>query len=404
MRLILILIWTSLVPAANARWVSAGRPVARPLTVVSAPASASVWVAGEDAAVFRLAAPSGTWIPQNLPESGTVTGMAFFDADAGFASVGGYQGARTSNGGANWNPVTIVQDDLGLGPPQVVGPLAATGMESAWTIARWGDYTDLLHTQNGETWSSVRYTNRGYHAPNSIYSLAFVDDTTGWLAGSRINELERFEPVLLRTSNGGANWQVFSAPESVLNGTVEPDWSMQVVAVSESEAWLHVNDPDRSSGMLFYLRNTGTSAWEWTTRTVPFSAATSAFLNARNGWLLGASTWQTIDGAVTFRETPHPDGGIFTDASFLDTEEGWAVDSFGGVWRWAPDRLGDVFSDGRVDLLDALVAARFTADGNATDTVTLQLLDLSPSPNGDGAITLADVAAVLRIAAGLEYP
>jgi hypothetical protein len=142
--------------------------------------------------------------------------------------------------------------------------------------------------------------------------------------------------------------------------------------------------------------------------------SSACFLDDRSGWLVGAQTWQTRDAGATFRATDNPGMAPLSAASFARPTEaggepvGFAADRFGRAHRWIPDRLGDVDGSGTVTLTDGVFVARAVAAGVTLDPETARLADVHPSSvepgeaRGDGAVTLADAATILEMAAGLR--
>ena len=83
------------------------------------------------------------------------------------------------------------------------------------------------------------------------------------------------------------------------------------------------------------------------------------------------------------------------------------VDNFGADFSF-PWPYGDIDHNGKVDMRDAVLAARMIAGTDPRDPYGQQRLDIYPwvgvgGPlHGEGTLDMRDVAQILRIAAGLR--
>lgn len=384
----------------DAHWIRASGGAERDLYDICLLDGGQAWAVGDGRQAWHSGDGGATWLPQWLPDEQRYTSVSFISPISGWASGEGLSAARTTDG-QSWSRVTVVTDDLGLGPPDALGPVVATGEHSAWALARWGDATLLYRTSDGGAhWETVRYTDRGYNSPGTIFALAFASHQEGWLVASRITgPPAAYTPVFLHTTDGGDTWRILDAYDSPLVQPSTPAWSVALDLASPRNLLAHVWDPLRATGRLYHVAQDGNGVWWQTARTMDDRVRTVSFPDPARAWVVGEATHQSVDYGHTFRTTPNPTG-LPLAAAFHGTV-GVAAGPAGALFRWIPDTPGDVDADGVVTLNDALAVLAMIEGGGPGDALTSALADVHPAPNGDGLITLADAAAVLRVAAGV---
>jgi hypothetical protein len=216
----------------------------------------------------------------------------------------------------------------------------------------------------------------------------------------------------MHTTDGGANWRVLDGYATPLNQPGTPDWRVAVGTAAPSNILAHVYDPARSTGRAFHVLEDATGLWRQVAIPVDAPVASASFPAAARAWLVGSDTFQSIDYAHTFRRAQNPEG-MSLAASFPPVPDGavargLGVGPGGRIFRWEPDPAGDVNGDGFVNLADAILAMALAAAGDAgttpghapTDALSRRMADIDPAPDGDGLLTPADAAAILRKAGG----
>ena len=132
------------------------------------------------------------WTQQNLPVSGQINDMVFFDANTGIIAMNSRNILRTSDGGNNWN---------------VVANIYIYNLNKADSTAIYGNgvyinnHTAIFRSYNrGLNWDSLSVGQ--YYV---ISSLFFFDRDTGLISGNNGNI-----NVIWKTTNGGQSMYVFS--------------------------------------------------------------------------------------------------------------------------------------------------------------------------------------------------
>lgn len=357
---------------------------------------------GDNGAVIASSDGGRTWLRQVAPLQGRLACVSFATPLVGWISGEGGGAARTVDGGSTWRAVTVIADDLGLGPPDTLS-IVATGANTAWACARWEDATFLYRTTDGgDSWRTVRYTDRGYNSPGAIFGMAFVSDAEGWLVAARITgPPQTYTPVFLRTADAGARWEARDAYATHLNHPSTPRWSVRLAAASGTDVLVHFWDGGRQVGALFHMLKGPRELWRQAVRPLDVPLGSVSFPDVQNAWLVGEDTRQSVDYAHSYRRVENP-GAEFLAAAFTEAGGGVAVGAGGQVFRWEPDAKGDLNGDGVVDIADAVMAGAVLSGAFTPDVVTRRLADLHPSPDGDGEITVADVTAILAVAGGLH--
>jgi photosystem II stability/assembly factor-like uncharacterized protein len=137
------------------------------------------------------------WSEVSWPGLVVADGVAFSDSTHGWASCyipsfppEGGQIAKTSDGGATWTTVRILEDS---NCGELAGPTSdccyATVYRSDWTWELWQT------TNGGLAWAKRTLPGGAAEAPGS---MAFPAVRTGWLAGG--------DGAIFKTNDGGQSW------------------------------------------------------------------------------------------------------------------------------------------------------------------------------------------------------
>ena len=212
---------------------------------------------------YRSIDNGSTW--QNYPLGRNVYCSEFIDQDNGFifGNITGQYWSfntffRTSNGGLSWDSVSIQDFPYAM---KFINP--QTGFISGGNT---GYNTFLSKTTN----SGINWTK---HNVSGIYkkakSISFINENIGWIGCD--------ENVLIKTTNGGVNFQIldFGRPQS---------WTTpKVFFRDEYNGWAAVNNP---SGQLLNTTNGGLN-WH-----IQFDCGTAGissfhFIDNNTGWCGG---------------------------------------------------------------------------------------------------------------------
>lgn len=212
-----------------------------------------------------------------------------------------------------------------------------------------GSFVVLLrHTHTGSTGGSK--TSVPTHTPTGIHELHMITATTGWAIGDSV--------TLLRTTDGGINWQDVSPPHD----TKTKYWSDAVAFLGTSTVWLaptlNTASPQFQAAATSYVFHTSDSGKTWLKAPVATHGNTVkliTFSDAQNGWLLtrfeagihqvtgqeqlnppnlfrtrdGGKTWvNVLDAAKAQAQIFH--NVDISGMTFIDTNTGWISGNLDG--------------------------------------------------------------------------
>jgi len=181
-----------------------------------------------------------------IPTNEWGQGIWFANQDTGFVTT--RQGSwtngrivRTTNGGVTWTSVQTYS--------QGITSIWGTSSQTIYAVAV--DGTIFKTTNCGQTWAQ----NVGV-APQYMYSMSFLNQTTGFVAGS--------QGGLARTTNSGSTWIPLTSPQV--------DWAyFQIKIISAAEIYL-VGDP----AFLYKSTDLG-NTWQ-TINIMPVSGPASTYI------------------------------------------------------------------------------------------------------------------------------
>lgn len=225
-----------------------------------------------------------------------------------------------------------------------------------------GNNGTLLTTKDGgDSWKQPeKFTS------DAIRQIYFSDENNGWLLCERdIFSLGANSPsYLLKTSNGGADWQRIEFTNGGRQRIAKVFFSQSGLgfAVGESGAifilqedektWKKQPSPVRNllldgifidkrngvmvggGGNIFFTDDAGIS---WTQANIFGTTDTKLnavfFINKNNGWTVGAEgkIFQTVSGGKNWREQKSGVTKNLNDIYFKDTAEGWAIGDEGTI-------------------------------------------------------------------------
>jgi len=264
---------------------------------------------------------------------------------------------HTLNGGYSWNIQSSMAGETPTGRLQDVFFINNT---MGWIA---GENAGLFKTTNGGTdWNSV---NLGYSETSNVnfYSLFFTDPDNGFVAGSKRIGGGIYGPIildglLLRTTNGGTNWQEVKVSRTTIIGTIK-----KIEFINKNEGWLITvtgkvcnttdggitwnikNSLDRNyltglhvsaSGKLWACSGYGNILYSWNNGTdwslqndnsLPDLKSVFFFGNS-TGWMCGefGTLIKTTDGGITWQSQNAEAETDMKKVMFIDPFNGFMID------------------------------------------------------------------------------
>jgi len=160
-----------------------------------------------------------------------VEDIFFFNASTGWANTitpSGWVVSKTTNGGYNWNTVSVIGETVWLRTVSfvnsVTGWISGNGALPPAGLLR-------KTTNGGTTWAA-----QVYHNSNVTYKTYFKNENTGWITGDI--------PNIQKTTNGGINWNIQTTPNA--------SWMWDIKFINDNTGW-----SAGSQGKIFYTTNGG---------------------------------------------------------------------------------------------------------------------------------------------------
>lgn len=243
-----------------------------------------------------------------------VRALGFIDEETGIlgnVGVGSYPNVsdetplyRTSDGGRSWTPAERIDGPVPAGicaidvaRRRVIdrGELAdRTVVHAAGRVGGPAHY--LRSTDGGRSW-----TSRDLGALTAaIFDVKFLDDRTGFLAGTSSRDLAAAHGLILRTDDGGESWrEVFRSARPY-----ETVWKLHFPAGRTGYGSIQSYDPDTGAAER-YVAKTGDGGRSWSALALiadhGWRSFAIGFADERTGWVGGnRGGLETRDGGASW--------------------------------------------------------------------------------------------------------
>jgi photosystem II stability/assembly factor-like uncharacterized protein len=299
------------------------------------------WAAGEGYngwQILHTADGGQTWTQQSEPagySTGAPASIYFVDDNNGWAVGGGawnttggncgWHVIHTTDGGQTWLPQA---DPYGCGWNNWTEAVfnSVRFVDANHGMAVGGDGLTLHTSDGGQTWtaSQVFDSDPNCRCWPSFQAVSVIDANTAWAAASQ---------NLWSTADGGNTWTKHLTP----NWTQAPAgnwWFNGLQFVDANNGWVVGASPYGSpAGGIVFRTADGGNTWNQQGMLTTFSGLTGlSFVDANFGWVVGtasavaSSIYHTTDGGNTWNAEASPNGvGALNSVSFVDRYHGWAV-------------------------------------------------------------------------------
>lgn len=243
------------------------------------------WAAdGVGASVYKTTNGGETWQHQLSTDADYFRNIEFLNENIGFLGSLTARFFKTSDGGENWNPVSIpgVQAICGW---DTVGESTVYGCGAYFQPA----YI-IKSTDSGENWEFMDMSD---HA-TSLVEILFTDELIGYAAGS-----DHEGGVILKTTDGGESWV------EIYNTGIpgERVWKLQILHSNPNVMFGSVQSFDPLPGKLIKSTDGGET---WVSKNVPDPFIQGVgFITENHGWMGGHNSGflETFDGGETWNDT-----------------------------------------------------------------------------------------------------
>ena len=249
------------------------------------------------------------WETQNSGVSADLLDVCFVDSLHGWVIGENSTILATTDGGDNWIKQVNPIDTLGFTKVQF------TTAQTGFIV---GEKGLVLTTSNGgETWVKIECGS-----DYDFQDASFVNDTLGWVCGTR-NTNVAGDGIILHTTDGGRTW--VKQIERTYPQNVGLTLFIQIEFLNDSVGWAYGGDYfDNFSSTDIYYTNNGGIDWE----IIGTSFGTPLYeLNIANGdtlWGSRSAFVTSSDGGVNWTFDPSMNvGTTMRAASPIDGLNGW---------------------------------------------------------------------------------
>jgi photosystem II stability/assembly factor-like uncharacterized protein len=266
--------------------------------------------------VVPAAAQPG-WVAAQRGAAGKDLNTVYF-ADSKRGWVGGDEGVvlRTEDGGGTWQ-----QQPSGV--PEGVNDIYFRDKEDGYLLAA---NRVMLTEDGGRTWrTGASFAPSDFEgATPELYSVRFTSKKRGWIVGSVSRGDRVLDSLVLRTDDGGGNWQRVPVPVKVELLHLDFRGEKRGWIVGDRGTILHTSD----GGETWRRQRVNTNA---TLYHVDFD-------DDETGWAVGerSTILRTTDGGATWLSVEVPVIGTratLLSVAFANKEEGFIVGRGGTILR-----------------------------------------------------------------------
>lgn len=249
------------------------------------------WAAnGYFSAVYKTIDGGVNWTLQTtgamLGSSHYFRNIEFLDENIGFLGTLNQKFYKTIDGGTTWNLVTNIAPN----------PVAICGLDCVGTStiygcgAYFGPAFIIKSTDSGNTW---QYIDMSAYA-DALVEVYFMNENTGFATGGNSTG-----GVILKTTDGGTTWT------PILNTGTNGDyvWKLQVLNSNQNVIFVSVEGTAPNPGRLAKTIDGGAN---WTLNLAPETIVQAVgFVDENHGWMGGHTTgfYETFNAGATWTNT-----------------------------------------------------------------------------------------------------
>jgi photosystem II stability/assembly factor-like uncharacterized protein len=361
-------------------------------------ADANHGIAVGDNVILRTSDGGDTWASFDCKCNSGLRRVSMADANTAFA-VGSDWLYSTLDGGATWTTHWMGFN----GPGHWLYDVSLTDAQTATMVGESG--LIMRTTDGGNTW-----TYQDAETQAILRSVSFADATHGVIVGEPTNH----EPVVLRTSDGGAHW-MHDVSDFTIDGVPS---RLNAVSMLDANAGAAVG----MAGNII-LTTDGGMTWAGRTHELTPVLFSVSFASARDGIAVGVSAiLRTRDGGVSWKLQPE-DGSVLRGVTHYGTNGviavGKELGSPGGLIMrstdagasWTSNSIGANglnavdFADGSFGIAVGYAGTVLrTVDGGATwssqDSGTSMPLNDVSLPNTTTGIAVGQYTTIVRTTDG----
>jgi photosystem II stability/assembly factor-like uncharacterized protein len=299
---------------------------------------------GNGPVILKTTNGGTNWLPQTPPDTmAGLWGVDFpVDAVTGY-TVGGLHGAsyilKTTNGGATW-----VSQNPGGGNKALRRVQFPVDAQTGYAVGGYDPSAPsgsiiLKTTDGGANWVSQ---SSGDTLP--LWGVDFpVDANTGYVVGGTIDTtLGGRTGVILKTTNGGANWATQLSGVTKMFGDVS-------FPVDPMTGFAAIGEGTRDSGIAGFMKTTnGGANWTWIRDSLDIASICFP-VDANTGYAVGGMgpssarihIMKTTNGGASWPRQPPGTTVFLAGVNFpVDARTGWVVGDSGTILKTTDGGIG----------------------------------------------------------------
>jgi len=314
--------WVAIAPAnAAGAWTAQNSGIGQDLYDIDFLDSLNGWTVGRYKYILHTTDGGQNWSVQNkITDPDLLIALDMVTPDTGFA--GGFYGYmhRTTDGGATWPgtaiaPGNIIYDIFFINSRvgwAVGGNMIFVGPPGFWQII-------LKTTDGGDNWNVVRFDSSASVATSEHYGVSFADTLNGIVVG--------YAGGIFSTTDGGATWGKRDCGKVRDIYDIDHIKGLTFVAVGDT-------------GLIIKTTDGGVTWVTFSSDSMGYLRAVD-FVDSSNGWLVGCRQnlpykgiiMNTTDGGDLWGFQINTDYWLY-GVKFINRDFGWACGSMGNIYKY----------------------------------------------------------------------
>jgi photosystem II stability/assembly factor-like uncharacterized protein len=290
------------------QWIQLNPGISQNLRSVFAFDLQTAYVTGAGGTLLKTSNSGSNWIALNSGTTQTLHSIYFININTGIACGDNAIIIRTTNGGINWSSVSTT----------VSSGLYSVSFSNQNNGIICGQGGTILYSTNG----GINWIVAVDGFISSLYSCNMVTASTGYSAG--VNSI--FQPMVAKTTNGGANWNYYvfylNSNEGNLRGV---QFLNEIEGFAVSNVW-------NGQGGISRTTNTGVN---WSTQLfssalncIDFPSTLIAYSAGYSGIIL-----KSTDGGLNWVQQASGTSVILRNIDFADSLLGYAAGDNGTILK-----------------------------------------------------------------------
>ncbi|MFQ5605052.1 MAG: WD40/YVTN/BNR-like repeat-containing protein, partial [bacterium] len=278
-------------------WAMKDEGLTGDLSDLSAVNADTAWVAGDDG-LFQTTDSGETWA-NKLSSNYVGKELVFFpDGRHGWAVLDRHKIYRSADGGEQWENLTKSVSEVEFWSVDFVDE------QTGWLAGSGGI---ILHSQDG----GVTWQQQMIDTDARLNHVCFLDELTGWVVG--------WNGLIAKTLDGGLNWSIHSQDR----GGRSPHWASYFI--DPLTGWVVGGDVGEQGWIL----HTGDGGLNWVEQTPGVVAPVRdiVFVNREVGWTVSrdGNIYHTKDGGLNWNEQTSNTDKFLRTIVFFDENFGYVL-------------------------------------------------------------------------------